>query len=180
MKLYVDMPLKMIAIFEKGKRLEKNEKSKQGKYKVIGGGAKESGYADKFNFENEITISRKGSPGLVDFRDFKFWAEEACIIVKPTFMVNQIYLFHHLKIREPYLKSCCYGLIPELDIEKVEEIRIPVPDLDIQNDIVIKLERLTKVHNEHISSLEKEIEEMEKMKKALSDRYFGDMWNERV
>lgn len=172
MRLYAMMPLEMVCVFERGERLNKGEKLKHGLYKVIGGGKKINGHADKFNFENEITVSRKGSPGIVELRDYKFWAEESCVVIKPTFMLNKRFLYHFLKSKEDFIKTLSVGLIPELDMERFKMIKIPVLWVGEQEKIASKIDFLEKISFENIEIIEKQIAYVEKMKGEVVERLF--------
>lgn len=172
MKLYANMLLGMVTIIEKGKRIK--QKSKTG-YPVIGGGVKYNGYSENYNYEDEITISFKGSPGIVQHRNYKFFASEACLVIKPTFMLDKRYLYHMLKSKEAHFRQMCSKLIPELDIDAFKKYEIPVPSLDVQQIVSRKLDYFLYITEQFENETKKEIENITKLKNEFSKKIFGGL-----
>lgn len=137
---------------EKGIQFNKENMSDFGTYPVINGGINPSGYIEQFNqVENSITISQGGdSAGYVNWIETKFWAGAHCYVLKPfnEFILNR-YVYHFLKWNEFKLQECQYGAgIPALSKSTIESLKIPVPPLPVQKEIVRILDKFTSLEAE--------------------------------
>ena len=162
---------------EKGIQFNKENMNDVGTYPVINGGINPSGYIEQFNqVENSITISQGGaSAGYVNWIKTKFWAGAHCYILKPfsEFVLNR-YVYHFLKQNEFKLQECQYGAgIPALSKSTIESLKIPVPPLPVQEEIVRILDKFTSLEAE----LEAELEARKKQYEFYRDRLltFGDV-----
>ena len=143
---------------EKGIQFNKENMNDVGTYPVINGGINPSGYIEQFNqVENSITISQGGaSAGYVNWIKTKFWAGAHCYILKPfsEFVLNR-YVYHFLKQNEFKLQECQYGAgIPALSKSTIESLKIPVPPLPVQEEIVRILDKFTSLEAELEAELE--------------------------
>ena len=141
----------------KGIQFNKENMLDVGTYPVINGGINPSGYIEQYNQkENTITISQGGaSAGFVNWIKTKFWAGAHCYVLHPNenIVLNR-YLFHFVKSKEFKLQECQYGAgIPALSKNTVSDIQIPVPPLEIQNEIVRILDNFTELTSELTSEL---------------------------
>ena len=138
---------------KKGQQLNKeNFKSIDGGYPVINGGQAPSGYWREYNFnEDTITMSQCGaSAGYVDIQKSKFWAGAHCYTFIPKSEgLNNKFLFFNLKNLEKRFMELQYGAgIPAIDLKKLKNIQIPIPPLEIQNQIVNILDKFTELTTE--------------------------------
>ncbi|GAD18704.1 type I restriction-modification methylase [Helicobacter fennelliae] len=136
-----------------GKQFNKRDMQEIGTYPVINGGIYPSGYIENFNeTENTITISQGGaSAGYVNFMFSKFWAGAHCYVVKPNNknLINK-FLYYFLKNLENNLMSLKYGAgIPALNSNHIKKLQIPLPPLEIQNEIVKILDTFTELETRH-------------------------------
>ncbi len=130
----------------KGVQLNKADMADEGTYPVINGGVNPSGFIEQYNQEaNTITISQGGaSAGYVNWLDTPFWAGAHCYVVTPNETVLNRYLFHFIKSKESELQECQYGAgIPALNKKTVAILSIPVPPIEIQEEIVKTLDKFT-------------------------------------
>lgn len=158
-----------VVSISKGVQLNKTNMKSAGSFPVINGGINPSGYIEKYNQdENTITISQGGaSAGYVNWISTKFWAGAHCYIIKPFDNVIDRYIFHFLKSQEKNLQECQYGAgIPALSKSTVENLKIPVPPLPVQAEIVRILDTFTSL----ISELESEIAARQKQYEYYRDR----------
>lgn len=135
-----------ISNISKGVQFNKTDMSDEGTYPVINGGINPSGYSERYNCsEDTITISQGGaSAGYVNFITTKFWVGAHCYTIKPQQEVLNRYLYHVIKSKEYKLKECQHGAgIPALAKNKVESLKIPVPPLEVQREIVRILDSFT-------------------------------------
>ena len=150
--------LDKICKISKGKQLNKERLSSKGLYPVINGGITPSGYWDEFNYDkNLITISQGGaSAGYVAFQETKFWAGAHCYVVDScTSEIKYKYIYHFLKEKEKLLQSSQVGAgIPSVSLKEIYSLRIPVPPIEIQEEIVKVLDQFSKLKAELEAELE--------------------------
>lgn len=163
-----------IAYVSKGKQLNKDNLFPNGRYAVINGGVKPTGYWNKYNFHQDlITISQGGaSCGFVDFQNKPFWAGAHCyVITDESSDVNYKFLYYVLKNKEHKLMKLKHGAgIPSLTKSSVETLKIPVPPLEKQKEIVEKLDKFNDMCNEISDGLPLEIELRKKQKKYILNK----------
>ena len=144
-------PLKNLIVLSKGKQLNKSLLSKKGQYPVYNGGMNPSGYwHEKNTKKNTIIISSGGRAGYVQFIWEDFWAGGDCFIVEiNSEKINQKYLFHFLLNNQNKILNMAHGaVIKHLSKDKIYQIKIPVPPLEIQTKIVKILDKFTELTTE--------------------------------
>ncbi len=140
----------------KGIQFNKTDMNDDGTYPVINGGINPSGYIEQYNQEEKtITISQGGaSAGYVNWIDVKFWAGAHCYVIKPKLELLNRYAYHFIKSQEYKLQECQYGAgIPALAKSTVESLKIPVPPLEVQREIVRILDNFTELTAELTTEL---------------------------
>ena len=145
---------------EKGKQLNKThlfDKYEEDLYPVINGGIAPSGYWNEYNYsENLITISQGGaSAGYVNYIETKFWAGAHCYVV--TTVEDEImyrYVYHFLKSKEVELQNSQVGAgIPSVILKDINNLKVAVPPLEIQSEIIRILDGFTSLITELSSEL---------------------------
>lgn len=154
--------LEEVCKITKGEQLNKTKFISSGEYPVINGGIDPSGYYNKYNkIENTITISQGGAnAGYVNYIKTKFWSNAHCYTVDSVedFMEYK-YIYYFLKNSEYTLMNSQYGAgIPALSMKTLGKLEIPVPPLEIQEEIVRILDNFTELTKELTSNLTKELE----------------------
>ena len=150
----------------RGKRLTKKELSNEYEYPVFHGGLIPLGLYNKYNRKaNQTMIINTGSVGEVVWSPVDFWSSDGTFTVETPDYINDRFIYFFLKCQETYLKSQKReGGVPTIDREAVEKIKIPLPPLAIQEEIV-------KIINS-FKELEAEMEaEMEARKKQYEYYY---------
>ncbi len=146
---------------EKGKQLNKESLLQFGKYPVINGGINPSGFWNEFNFDkNLITISQGGaSAGYVNYITTNFWAGAHCyVLVNPKYEINYRLLYHIIKQYEKELMSSQVGAgIPSVSSNKLSSLKIPVPPIEVQREIVRILDNFTELTSELTAELTTEL-----------------------
>lgn len=131
----------------KGKQLNKTLLTADGEYPAYNGGKTYSGRTDSYNVEaNTIIVSQGGaSAGFVNFVETRFWANAHCYYLLPDMaVVDNRYLYHFLKMNQNYLMEFQHGAgIPALKSDKLTKLKMPIPPLEIQNEIVKILDKFT-------------------------------------
>ena len=141
-----------ICIFKNGKSLTKKDAIK-GIYPVIGGGMKSSCYHNDFNREsNTILCSTSGAnAGYISKYNKPVWATDCFSINIKKNNINYEYLYLYLKnIQNKIYKLQTGTAQPHFYSKYLSKIKIPLPSLEIQKQIV---EKLTKI-SDNISTLE--------------------------
>ena len=154
-----------------GEQFNKRDMNEEGSYPVINGGINPSGYIENFNENKDtITISQGGaSAGYVAWQEYPFWAGAHCYVVKPSssiLMKRFIYFF--LKNNESYLQQMQHGAgIPALNRDKVKNLLIPVPPIEVQEEIVRILDNFSSYAAELQAELQARREQYEYYRNLL-------------
>ena len=142
-------------------------------YPVYNGGTTNTGYYDKYNFdEQKIIISARGAnPGFVNFVDKKFWAGNSCyVLLLNDININNKYLYYQLKNKQNKITNLkTDASIPAISKKQVENIIVPIPSLEIQNKIVEILDKLSDYSKNIEKGLPLEIEQRQKQYKYYRD-----------
>lgn len=159
---------------QKGQQLNKTQLLGNGKFPVINGSINLYGFWNEFNANaNRITISQGGaSAGYVNFMTTPFWAGTHCYIIENE-KENVIYkfLYYLLKNQQNFLMTSQYGAgIPALAKNKIENLQIPLPPLEVQRDIVEILDKFDALTNDLARGLPTEIEARKKQYEYYRER----------
>ena len=153
--------LKDLCNFQRGKSITIKNLEK-GNYPVIAGGQNPAFYCNKFNRDDEcITISSSGAyAGFINYWNEKILCTDSfSIISRDKNILNNKFLFHFLKSKQEivYQKKKGAG-IPHVHISDVDIMRIPVPPIEVQEEIVRILDKFSELEAE----LEVELEARKK------------------
>ncbi|WQZ56800.1 restriction endonuclease subunit S [Helicobacter pylori] len=135
----------------RGKRVTKKEILDKGKYPVVSGGIGFMGYLNEYNREkNTITIAQYGTAGFVNWQNQKFWANDVCFSLIPKETLINRYLYYVLTNMQNYLYSISNrSAIPySISSNNIMKITIPIPPLEIQQEIVKILDAFTELNTE--------------------------------
>lgn len=142
---------------KKGNQLNKEVLSSYGEYPVINGGINPSGYWNEYNtFEDTITISQGGaSAGYINFIQSKFWAGAHCYtILNHKEIINYKFLYYILKKEENNLMLAKLGAgIPSINYKTLATLKIPVPPIAVQQEIVKVLDTFSELTAELTAEL---------------------------
>ncbi|VEU77199.1 restriction endonuclease subunit S [Mycoplasmopsis columbina] len=158
----------------KGVQLNKTEMIENDQYPVINGGTSPSGYYDQYNQDaNQITIAQGGSVGYVDWMTTPFWASAHCYIVnsKDDNKLLNRYLYFVLKNNEKYLMEQKQGAgIPSLSKDVINNLKVWIPNLNIQKQIVNILNTFNELTNDLQNGLPAELEARNKQYEYYRDK----------
>ncbi|GAA7138260.1 restriction endonuclease subunit S [Helicobacter pylori] len=136
----------------KGKQLNKELLLDYGEYPVMNGGIHASGYWNEYNTDYpKIIISQGGaSAGYVNYMTSKFWAGAHCYAIElNSEKLNYKFLYYFLKNSQTILMRSQFGAgIPALNKADIETLTIPIPPLEIQQEIVKILDAFTELNTE--------------------------------
>ncbi|MCR5046006.1 MAG: restriction endonuclease subunit S [Treponema sp.] len=163
-----------IADIKRGERITKTDLVEDGLFPVVSGGTAPMGLINKKNrYANTITISSYGAAGFVDFQKKDFWANDVCLSVFPQKTVVNKYLYYALKNQQTYIYANTTKAIPDhIPTKFLENLEIPVPPLQVQNEIVRILDKFTSLEAELEAELEARRKQYEYYRDSLLT--FGD------
>lgn len=131
--------------FQNGKAIKKDELV-EGEYPVIGGGQKPMGFHNKYNTnENTILCSSSGAySGFISKYNKRVWASD-CFSIIPKDNINNSYIYYFLKMFQEKIYKLQTGLAqPHVYSKNLEQLKIPIPSLERQQEIVEECEQITK------------------------------------
>lgn len=138
-------------------------------YPVINSGRDLYGYYSKFNNEsNAFTIAARGEyAGFVNFMDSKFWAGGLCYPYRSNDENKLLtkFIYYHLKTNESNIMDSLVarGSIPAINKKDIDKkLKIPLPPLKVQNDIVEILDKFDTLANDLSTGLPAEIDARQK------------------
>ena len=130
-----------------GEFVHKDKQSENAKYPVYNGGISNTGYYDEYNEEkNKIIISARGAnAGYINRIFVNYWAGNSCYTINANDkIINWNFLYYVLKNKEKgLLNKQQTGSIPSISKKQVESILVPVPPLEVQDEIVRILDTFT-------------------------------------
>jgi len=127
----------------RGRRLTRKLLSTKEKYPVFHGGLEPMGFYSNTNrLANTVMIINVGaSAGTVGYSDVDFWSSDGSYCIAHSEFINNRFLYYYLLGKENYLKSRVrVAGIPTLDAFVIESLQIPIPPLEVQNEIVKNLD----------------------------------------
>ncbi len=99
------------------------------------------GWTDIAKIEKpSITISARGTLGYTEVRNEKFYPIVRLIVLTPNEDLTDIFYLKHIIGRLDFTDSG--SVIPQLTVPKVRTLQIPVPPLDIQQQLAAEVEQL--------------------------------------
>jgi len=140
----------------RGKRLTTRDLSSKEKYPVFHGGNIPIGYYHTYNrtANSTMVINVGASAGTIGYSNVDFWSSDGCFCFSYNECLIQKYLFYYLQSIEQFIKSRVRKAgIPTLDNKVLERVSIPIPPLEIQQEIVRILDNFTELTNELTNEL---------------------------
>jgi len=149
---------------QNGKRIVKGQ-VETGEYPVLGGGGFTSFYTNEYSREGKTCkISREGMSlyNCVMLLNQKYYLNSQAFTIKSkneSIVINE-YLWYYLDNNKEQVFKCGRGTAQKaIDIDEFKTIKIPIPSLDRQKEVVEYLdfiyEKVNKTSNEKISELKK-------------------------
>ena len=140
-----------------GEFVHKSKQNPSGKYPVYNGGTGNTGFYDEYNrTANKIIVSARGAnAGYVNRVFVDFWSGNSCYSIDVIDEnVDWNYVYYCLKNGEvKLLGEQQKGGIPAVSKKQVEQFKIPLPPLPIQQEIVRILDTFTNLTAELTAEL---------------------------
>jgi len=158
-----DKSLKSIAHIQKGSSITQAQ-TEQGDIPVVAGGQNAAYYHNQSNREPDIiTVSASGAySGFVNYWNQKIFASD-CITVKSLNEkeISTRLIFHYLKsIQKQIYQLQRIEAQPHVYPKDIERIKIPVPPLDVQQNIINEIEDIEVKEAEAKKVIEEKTNEM--------------------
>ena len=144
--------------------LKTGELLKDGEFAVMNSGRDFYGYYDKFNNEgNAFTVAARGEyAGFINYMDEKFWAGGLCYPYRSMDenILMTKFAYYVLKSRQQHIMDTLVirGGIPALNKSDLDNFKIPIPSLPVQQEIIKILDQFSELTTELVSKLTKEAE----------------------
>ncbi|WP_313095367.1 restriction endonuclease subunit S [Empedobacter sp.] len=161
----------------RGVRVTKKDLIENGKYPVVSGGTGYMGFVNEYNREeNSITIAQYGTAGFVKWQNEKFWANDVAFTIYPINedILLKRFLYYFLINKQNYLYEISNKIAVPFSIskEKILQIKIPIPPIEIQQEIVRVLDELTTLTNQLTTELETERQNRKKQFEFFREQLF--------
>ncbi|MFL0459955.1 restriction endonuclease subunit S [Kytococcus sedentarius] len=129
-----------------------------GPYPVINSGREPLGHVDHFNVEDDpIGIASRGSVGLVTWTKGRFFRGNlnySCTVGDPS-LLDSRFLYYYLLRSDPEIQALAtHQGIPALNAGALKTLRVPIPPLELQREIVRVLDKFTQLEAELEAELE--------------------------
>jgi type I restriction enzyme S subunit len=157
--------------FKRGQTITKKEKI-DGVVPVISGGKKPA-YYHKFSNRQSMTIAVSGSganSGYVSFWKKPIFLNDG-FSVHPNSFLSIEYVYYFLKDKQDKIYTLKKGSgVPHVYSKDLAKLKIPVPPLEVQNEIVEKLDKFDKLVNDISEGLPAEIKMRQDQYKYYLDK----------
>ena len=166
-------PLSEVASIDIGEFVRQDKQGDDKPYPVYNGGRNNTGMYDDYNHDGDyILISARGAnAGFVNSIQGKYWAGNSCYSISINKSIIEFkFAFHYLKQSEKrFLGIQQKGSIPAVSKKQVSELRIPVPPLPVQREIVRILDSFTELTAELTAELAAELAARKKQYEYYKD-----------
>ena len=160
-----------VVTIKRGVRLIKKELKDKAKYPVYQNSLIPLGYYDDYNCEaNKTMIITAGAAGDIVYSNTKFWAADDCFYFICNRYIDDKFLYYVLmsQQREIYSKVR-KASIPRLPRIVIEKIKLPVPPLEVQREIVRILDNFAIATTEIQQKLQEELAARQKQYEYYRD-----------
>lgn len=159
-----------VASVERGKRVVREQLSQNNGFPVYQNSLTIMGYHNATNYSaNTPFIIGAGAAGEVGYSIVDFWAADDCFPIVGKAKVLNMYIYHVLLWKKPYLISKIRkASIPRLSRDFIVNMVIPVPPLPVQEEIVRILDSFTSLTAE----LQAELQARKKQYEYYADKLF--------
>lgn len=147
----------------------------EGPYPVVSASREPMGLHKDFNNSGSaVTVSSHGAyAGFVAFWPGKIWLGNNVFLFETATELSSRFLFFVLKSSQAVVSGLAKsGGVPYINASQVQRLRIPVPPLEVQQEIVRILDSFTSLESELESELEARLKQFEHFRNELF--YFAD------
>lgn len=140
-------PLGELATINRGVRVTKDILAQIGSIPVYQNSLTPLGFFEKANRKANTTfVISAGGAGQIGFSNIAFWAADDCFTFDDTFNLLNKYIYYFLQTKQNFIDSRVRrGSIPRISRDIFEKIKIPLPPLPVQEEIVRILDTFTEL-----------------------------------
>lgn len=159
---------------KRGVRVVRKDLLEVGTIPVYQNSLKPLGYFHTSNQNKNTTyVIGAGNAGEIGFSNVDFWSADDCYVLINNENFNSKYIYYFLLQNQAFLKSKVRkGSVPRLAREVIENIKVPLPPLEVQQSIVDVLDKFEAMRNNLNAELEKRRKQYEHYREKLLT--FGD------
>ncbi|WP_455767111.1 restriction endonuclease subunit S [Phocaeicola plebeius] len=141
---------------KRGVRVVKNDLINDGKYPVFQNSLIPLGYYEKNNYPANITfVISAGAAGEIGYTEEPIWAADDCLtIISPNNIINKFIYYCLIANKLFFVSKVRRASVPRLSRTVVDNFEIPIPPLEVQNEIVRILDTFTA----HTAELQAELQ----------------------
>lgn len=160
-----------VVTIKRGVRLIKKELKDKAKYPVYQNSLIPLGYYDDYNCEaNKTMIITAGAAGDIVYSNTKFWAADDCFYFICNRYIDDKFLYYVLMSQQRGIYSKVRkASIPRLPRIVIEKIKLPVPPLEVQREIVRILDNFAIATTEIQQKLQEELAARQKQYEYYRD-----------
>ena len=160
-----------VVTIKRGVRLIKKELKDNAKYPVYQNSLIPLGYYDDYNCEaNKTMIITAGAAGDIVYSYTKFWAADDCFYFICNRYIDDKFLYYVLMSQQRGIYSKVRkASIPRLPRIVIEKIKLPVPPLEVQREIVRILDNFAIATTEIQQKLQEELAARQKQYEYYRD-----------
>ncbi|VEU58907.1 restriction endonuclease subunit S [Mycoplasmopsis gallinacea] len=163
--------LSEIAKIVRGNRITKKDLAING-FPVKSGGIGVLGYYHSYNRKGEqLTIAQYGTAGLVQWQENNFWANDVCLTIESSPEILNKYIYYFLLSKQKDIFKSNIKATPEkINITFLNNLLIPIVDLETQIEIINILNKFT----EYSAELKAELKARDEQYKFYRDKLLSD------
>ena len=128
------------------------------------------GYINRFSHDGLYPIiGRQGAlAGNINLAKGKFYATEHAVVVHPKIALNVTWYYYSLKMLN-LMRYQSGAAQPGLSVEKLNDVKIPFPNLNLQNDFAMFVDQIDKLK----FNVQQRIEKYQELLNKKMDEYFN-------
>ena len=152
--------LENVGRVSRGKRVTRKDLLQNGEFPVFQNSLIPLGYYSECNYpKGTVFVICAGAAGQIGYSSSDFWAADDCSCIVCSDNLLPRFLYHFLKNNQRHLLSKVRkASIPRLSKGVIEQLRIPVPPIEIQEEIVRILDSFSELEAKLEAKLEAELE----------------------
>ena len=164
--------LENVIEIKRGTRVVKSQLSQIGEYPVYQNSLTPLGFFDQKNADANTTfIIVAGAAGEIGYSTRDFWAADDCFYFLPPAKLLSRYIYHFLLMKQLYLLSKVRkASVPRFARSAIEKLKIPVPPLEVQREIIQILDQFTELAAELTTKLTAELTARKKQYEYYRDK----------
>lgn len=139
----------------RGIRVTKKDLSGDYKFPVFQNSLAPLGFFKESNRKPQTFVITAGAAGQIGYSNVDFWAADDCLTFSNSNELTSKFIFYFLQTKSDFIKSNVRkSAVPRISKTIFENLKISLPSLSVQNEIIRLLDKFTSLENE----LEKELE----------------------